>query len=161
MKQKKVLILYALFLFWGFSEIKAQSNTLAAGGEAAGSGGNLSYSIGQVDYILATGSGGSASQGVQQPFEIFVLGIDDHPEINLEIVVYPNPTTSNLKLQIGNFPINELSYQLYDLQGRLLLQQKIRNKVVQIPMEGLATAVYLLDVTENFFPIKSFKIIKN
>ncbi|MBT3920140.1 MAG: hypothetical protein HOF24_07130, partial [Flavobacteriaceae bacterium] len=48
----------------------AQSALTASGGEAVGAGGSLSYTIGQVDYIQASGSGGTASQGVQQAFTI-------------------------------------------------------------------------------------------
>ncbi|HRH68316.1 MAG TPA: hypothetical protein PLB89_02300 [Flavobacteriales bacterium] len=43
----------------------AQRNTVSAGGEAMGSGGTVSFSVGQLDYITASGSGGSAQQGVQ------------------------------------------------------------------------------------------------
>lgn len=161
MKHKNSMILFALFLFWGMSGAYAQSNTLAAGGEATGSGGSLSYSVGQVDYIQATGSGGTANQGVQQPFEIFVLGTDERPDINLEITVYPNPTVSNVTLRIGNFTSNNLSYQLYDLNGRLLSQQKLQDAITQIPFEGLASAIYLLQVMDRSSQIKSFKIIKN
>ncbi|MBT3920138.1 MAG: hypothetical protein HOF24_07115, partial [Flavobacteriaceae bacterium] len=48
----------------------AQAALTASGGEAVGAGGSLSYTIGQVDYIQASGSGGTASQGVQQAFTI-------------------------------------------------------------------------------------------
>ena len=48
----------------------AQQNTVGTGGTAIGSGGSVSYSIGQLDYITASGSGGSASQGMQQVFKV-------------------------------------------------------------------------------------------
>jgi len=161
MKHKKSIILFALFLFWGLAGAIGQSNTLPSGGEATGSGGTLSFSIGQVDYIQAEGSGGTASQGVQQPFEIFVLGIDTHPEILLDIKVFPNPTISNVTLRIGNFEGGELSYQLYDIHGRLLTGQSLQTDTTNIPMEDLASAVYLLQVIDKSGPIKTFKIIKN
>jgi hypothetical protein len=161
MKHKKSIILFALFLFWGLAGAIGQSNTLPSGGEATGSGGSLSYSVGQIDYIQAEGSGGTANQGVQQPFEIFVLGIDDHPEILLDIKVYPNPTVSNVMLRIGNFGSTELSYQLYDIHGRLLIGKSLQTDTTRIPMENLASAVYLLQVMDRSGPIKTFKIIKN
>jgi hypothetical protein len=40
-----------------------------AGGEATGSGGSVSYSVGQVVYTTNTGINGSVAQGVQQPYE--------------------------------------------------------------------------------------------
>jgi len=47
--------------------VSAQQAILAAGGEATGAGGTVSFSVGQIDYIEATGGGGKANQGVQQP----------------------------------------------------------------------------------------------
>jgi len=161
MKHKKSIILFALFLFWGLAGAFGQNNTLSSGGEAIGGGGAVSYSIGQVDYIQAEGSGGTASQGVQQPFEIFVLGIDNHPEILLDIKVFPNPTISNVTLRIGNFEGGDISYQLYDIHGRLLTGQSLQSDTTHIPMENLASAVYLLQVIDKSGPIKTFKIIKN
>jgi len=161
MKHKKSIILFALFLFWGLAGAIGQNNTLPSGGEGTGSGGTLSYSIGQVDYIHAEGSGGTANQGVQQPFEIFVLGIDTHPEILLDIKVFPNPTVSNVTLRIGNFEGGDISYQLYDIHGRFLAGQSVQLDTTRIPMEDLASAVYLLQVIDKSGPIKTFKIIKN
>lgn len=152
--------LAVLLLFWGWSSSWAQSNTLSSGGDAMGGGGSVSYSVGQMDYIQALGSGGSANQGVQQPYEIYVLGVDNHPEISLEFAMYPNPTTENTNLRIENFVPNELSYALYDIQGRLLRQEKIRLELTQIPMEALASSVYVLQIVKNTSAIKSFKIIK-
>ena len=50
----------------------AQKNTISAGGLATGAGGTVSYSIGQIDYISATGTGGTANQGLQQPLRVNV-----------------------------------------------------------------------------------------
>jgi len=44
----------------------AQQGTVAAGGEATGTGGTMSYSIGQVDYLMYSSSHGSLSLGLQQ-----------------------------------------------------------------------------------------------
>jgi len=161
MKHKKSIILFALFLFWGLAGANGQNNTLAAGGEATGSGGTLSYSVGQVDYIQAEGSGGTANQGVQQPFEFYVLGVDEYPEILLDIKVFPNPTINNVTLRIGNFIADDLSYQLYDIHGRLLAGQPLQTDTTNIPLGDLAAAVYLLQVIDPSGPIKTFKIIKN
>ena len=46
MKQTKSMILFALFLVWGMSGAMGQSNTLAAGGDAEGSGGSLGGRMG-------------------------------------------------------------------------------------------------------------------
>ena len=60
---KNTQLFLILILFIGFNKIQAQQAALASGGNATGSGGRAGYSIGQIDYITATGSNGSVSQG--------------------------------------------------------------------------------------------------
>jgi len=161
MKHKKSTVLFVLLLFWGLAHGLAQQNTVTAGGDASGTDGTISYSIGQIDYIQATGSGGTANQGVQQPFEFYVLGTNNLPQIQLEVAIFPNPTTTNVQLQIGNFLMEDLHFALYDIHGRLLTHEAIRVETTKIPMEHLAAAVYVLHITQKGEHLKSFKIIKN
>jgi hypothetical protein len=49
-------------------QIYAQSSVNTAGGTINGSNGNISYTIGQMDYEELLGAGGSASEGVQQVY---------------------------------------------------------------------------------------------
>ena len=150
-----------LCMFFCLSKLVAQNATVASGGNSSGSGGSSSYSIGQVFYSSTTGSNGSFSQGVQQPFEIFTLGTDEFPEIQLTMAVFPNPTTSLVILSIQNYNSEELNLQLFDINGRIIQSQKITQTETQISMENLSSAIYLLQVSGNNRPIKTFKIIKN
>ena len=138
----------------------AQAALTASGGEAVGDGGTLSYTIGQVDYIQASGSGGTASQGVQQPFTITVLGNEDYPGIELKAVVFPNPTTNYINLIITNVVAEDLSYRLFDMNRRIISSHKITNQETIIPMERLASTTYLLYVLDQNSQLKVFKIIK-
>ena len=158
--KKQVYYLIVIFLFC-LGRIQAQEATLASGGDATGSGGSSSYSVGQIVYTTYTGSNGSMAQGVQQPFEISaVLGVDDHLGINLNLVAYPNPTTDFLNLAITDMNYKDLSYQLFDLNGRLLSNNKLLNSNTKIIMKQLSSAVYYLKIIKNQKPIKIFKIIK-
>lgn len=53
----------------------SQQAVLGGGGEASGSGGTMSYSIGQIAYV-AKGAGPTASEGVQQAFEVTNLPVE-------------------------------------------------------------------------------------
>jgi hypothetical protein len=64
-----------------------------------------------------------------------------------------------LSLKIINFNQGKLSYQLYSLQGQLLLSNTINNAITKIPMYRLSEGVYLLRVNQNNKEVKSFKII--
>ena len=162
MKQKKV-ILSALFLL-GFSltGLQAQEAVSATGGDASGSGGSVSYSVGQIVYTTNTGTTGSAAQGVQQPYEISVVtGLEEAKGINLILSAYPNPTTDFLTLKVANYDKENLLYQLFDLNGKLLENKKIESNETSIIMSNLVPATYLLKVIQSNKEVKIFKIIKN
>ena len=138
----------------------SQATLPASGGEATGSGGSSSYTVGQIDYIRTSGSGGTADQGVQHPITFSVLGIDAFPTIALQAVIFPNPTVHNVTLIITDLPAEALSYQLYDITRRLISSRKIIDEETIIPMEGLPVATYLLTVLDKNTQLKTFKIIK-
>ena len=148
-------ILFLLLLNFAF----AQKSVVATGGNATGTGGTASFSVGQISYKSPTGN--TVSDGVQQPFEIFTLGTDDFPTIILQAIVYPNPTSSNINLIIENYSIDNLHYNLYDIQGRSIANQKITQQGTNITMENLQSANYFLQVFDNNKTLKTFKIIKN
>jgi hypothetical protein len=139
----------------------AQQTVPATGGDATGAGGSSSYTVGQVVYTTKTGSTGSVAQGVQQPYEIYTSVGIEVTEINLELVAYPNPTNNELTLNIGNYNNEKLSYQLYDMQGKLLDSKQVVNISTTIVMQDLPVSTYLLNILDNKSLIKTFNIIKN
>lgn len=157
MKKKKLLL---IGLYLSFTQINAQEAIAVSGGNASGSNGSTSYSVGQVVYTTDYGTTGSVMQGVQQPFEIqTLLGIDNF-NITLELSVYPNPTTSVLYLQVKKYDFEAIQYQLFDMNGRLLENNRITTTSTSIQMEKYPMDVYLLKVLHNNKEVKTFKIIK-
>ena len=141
--------------------VQAQQATTASGGDASGSGGTAAFSVGQVVYTANTNASGTVSQGVQQPFEIFTLGVKE-TELNISLKAFPNPTLDNLTLQIRDYNNEKLSYQLYDIQGRLLNNGQIEAQQTNIEMTSLPTAIYFINVVnQENQKVQSFKIIKN
>ncbi len=162
MKHKKLKLSALLLLGFGLTGLQAQTSVNATGGNASGSGGSVSYSVGQVVYTTNTGSNGYVAQGVQQPYEISVVtGLEEAKGINLSVSAYPNPTTDYLTLNIGEFDISNLSYQLYDINGKLLQNEKITGNQTSIAMGNLVPANYFVKVIQGNKEVKTFKIIKN
>jgi len=160
MKHKKVKLSF-LLLGLGLTA-QAQQATTATGGNASGSGGTVAYSVGQVVYTTNTGTNGSVAQGVQQPFEISVVtGIEEAKGINLSVLAYPNPTTDYLTLEVKDFELSTLHFQLYNMSGKLLESKKITGNQTSIVMSNLVPATYFVKVTESNNEVKTFKIIKN
>jgi regulatory protein YycH of two-component signal transduction system YycFG len=185
---RRVILQILFLLFLQIAGLQAQETLLTAGGDASGSGGSISYSIGQVLYTFNTGNNGTEAQGVQQPYEISVVQIiknadilkidannstvssssvidksEDVKFLNLKCIAYPNPTSDILTLSI-EFPDklnSNLSYQLFDLNGKLIESKKVENSNTSIDMNNLVPAAYILNVNKDNISIKTFKIIKN
>lgn len=157
----KVTITSIVFILLGLGGLHAQESSSATGGKATGSGGTASYSVGQVVYTTNTGTNGSVAQGVQQPFEISTtVGINE-TSINLEMSVYPNPTSNYLSLKVESEKLENLSYQLIDLQGKIIESKKVNSTNTTVAMESLPTATYFLKISDNKQVVKTYKIIKN
>ena len=159
MKSKLIPIL--IIGIFPCSLLNAQENVNVAGGEATGSGGSASYSVGQVVYTTNTGTSGTVASGVQQPFEISVVsGIKDAKDISLICSVYPNPTTDFLSLKVEDYTFDNLRYHLYDIQGKLMESKIVTADQTSIEMDKFTPATYLLKVIHNNVEIKTFRIIK-
>ncbi|MCW4468471.1 T9SS type A sorting domain-containing protein [Flavobacterium sp. MFBS3-15] len=158
MKRFTRLIIIPAFL--SAPALLAQEAVTASGTEASGSGGSASISTGQVAYTTLTGAEAIITQGVQQPYEILVLGNDEHGPIFLNVVAYPNPTVSTLMLRIESESMDGLRYELFDLNGRILAEKPIKDAETIIPVDHYPAATYILKVYSGRFEAKTFKIVK-
>lgn len=162
MTYKKLNFCAVLLLGLGLTGLQAQESILASGGNISGSGGTVSYSLGQVVYNTYTGINGLVAQGVQQSYEISVeTGLEVAKGINLAVSVYPNPTSDFLTLSLDHFELSNLSYKLFDLQGKLLETKKIEGNQTSIVMSNLVPATYFIKVMQGNTEVKAFKIIKH
>lgn len=162
MRLEKILLL-TLLLLPGFGVV-AQQSVNGAGGQASGSGGTASYSVGQVVYTSASGSGGQINQGVQQPYEFYIISAVVHRDINLEMSVYPNPAQFVVNLKIDNAALlsEGLYGTLFDLSGAQVSVNPVNGQLTQIPVDHLAAGAYILRVTNrDGAEMQSFKIIKH
>ena len=164
MQYKKMKVSALLVFVLGLNGLTAQNALLTSGGNASGTGGSVSYSIGQVFYTTDTDNTGVVSQGVQQPFEISTVTETEKTDgINLICSAYPNPTTDYVILRIDNSSTSDLqfmSYQMYDMLGKLLEEKEVSENETTISMGHYVPSIYFLKVTDGN-EVKLFKIIKN
>ena len=156
----KTILVLLLLAGSSFATI-AQHATLSAGGNASGSGGTSSYSIGQLVYTTNQGVTGSISQGVQQSFIIEAITGLDELGISLNLTAYPNPATDFVQLKVESEMLTDISYQLYNMQGKMLGSNKLTEIQTGIDMTSFSPATYILKVIQKNTDIKTFKIIKN
>jgi hypothetical protein len=160
---KRIDVIICFLLLYGFaSTIDAQYTISTTGGNASGSGGSVSYTIGQIANNTLSGTNGAITQGVQQPYEISVMtALESAGEITLESIVYPNPTRGLIKLIIESSGDEDLRFRLYDLNGILLQEEKIESRETEITIKNISSSIYFLKLIKNNTEVKVFKIVKN
>ena len=85
------------------------------------------------------------------------LDIDEVKASQNNIKLYPNPTKDIVFLESKEI-INSL--ELYDLQGKLLKEKSCNSNKVQVSIQDLPNAVYLVKAKTNN-GVETFKVIKN
>lgn len=142
----------------------AQSAIVPVGGDAQSSSGSVSYTVGQIAVQTTAGSNGSISvaEGVQQPYEIQTVGVDDYPQIVLNAIVYPNPTENLAQLKLNGFviPDDGLRANLLDGSGKMLQSFPVTDDLTSFQIGQYATGTYYLEVKEGKRTLKTFKVIK-
>ena len=154
---------YIIFFGFLYSSllVLSQQSVSSGGGNSSGSGGSVSFTIGQVTWNMFSGTSGSVVQGVQQPYEISVLNSIDVEDVVLNYLVFPNPTTGSVTLSINNDEYSNYRYLLYSIAGIILQQDKIRAVSTEIQLEDYPPSSYLLMILKEENKIKLFKIVKN
>ncbi len=154
----KQFLFIAFLLIIAVTDLHAQQVIPAAGGNATGTGGKASYSIGQIVYPTNKGKNGSVGQGVQQPYEISVVsGIDDAKGNTIRCSVYPNPAGEYLILKIEDEVFSRYTSFLYDIDGKLILVNNIKGSVTRIDMSNMVKASYFLRIVKTQPAQSSFK----
>jgi hypothetical protein len=159
MKQLRLTFLFFLLLTSSGQLTFAQQSVNAAGAESVNANGQLSFSIGEIFYISKSSSENTLSEGVQQAYNISEVAGIRSIDLNLNINIYPNPSSDKLTIQLDSF-IDKLTIQLTDIEGKLIANQSIMSDDTSIEIQNLSTGLYLLSVYVDMRLYKTFKIIK-
>ena len=158
---KKTILMTFPMLFVAVC-VSAQSAIVPVGGDAQSSGGSVSYTVGQIAVLTASNSSVSVAEGIQQPYEIMTVGVDNYPQISLNAVVYPNPTENFAQLQLNviEIPANGLRAKLYDGNGKWLQEITVTEDLTSFYVGQYSTGTYYLELCAGQSVLKTFKIIR-
>ena len=141
----------------------AQIGLVTTGGDIQGSNGSVSYTVGQVAVQSIEASAASLTEGVQQPYEIQTVGVDNYPVITLDAAVYPNPTADRIVLEINNvetFHETSLQAMLFNANGQHIQIVNVVGLQTTINMSAFGAGTYYLRVTADQQTLKTFKVVK-
>jgi hypothetical protein len=141
--------------------LNAQEAVTTTGLKTEGPGGTMSYSVGQVNVAQSTGAGGSVLEGVQQPYIIDPTVGLDISNIDLKLATYPNPTSDQIILTAQDLNLENLSFRLHNIEGKVLLSKASIGTNNKINLQPFPANTYMLNIYMDQIIIKSFRIIKN
>ena len=145
-----------LFSFFASLAVSAQEVVSTQGDSYSNASGNIDFTIGEV--IIDTGTDGAndLTQGFHQTNWNF-LGVEDFAP-NYEAIIFPNPTEDVLKIRTSTF--ENVTYTLYDAQGKLVMQDKLSAEQTPIQVSQLAPGAYSLTLNKETHNLKTFKLVK-
>ena len=163
--KKNTIVLLSLFTAL---TVSAQEVVSTQGDSYSNASANIDFTIGEV--IINTGTDGShdLTQGFHQTNWNF-LGVEDFAP-DYEASIFPNPTSDVLNIKTSSF--ENVTYTLYDAQGKLVLHSILAAEVTPIQVSHLAPGSYSLElIFENSndgalssskrSKSKTFKLIKS
>lgn len=84
-------------------------------------------------------------------------------DLNGDITVYPSPSTGLVTVKIENLPLGEISFEFFDVSGRLRKAEKVDNFSVllesQVNLLGLEKGVYVFKISGGGEVLKKGKIV--
>jgi hypothetical protein len=156
--KKNTLVLFSLF---ATISVSAQEVVSTQGDSYSNASGSIDFTIGEV--VINTGTDGTndLTQGFHQTNWNF-LGVEDHAP-NYEVIIFPNPTEDVLNIRTSTF--ENVTYTLFDAQGKLIMQNILSSEQTPIQVSQLAPGSYSLTLNKPMrehqdLPLKTFKLIK-
>ena len=151
---KKQIFLFATF-FAAFSA-SAQEVISSQGETYSNANGSIDFTVGEV--IINTGSNGTndLTQGFHQTNWNF-LGVEDFAP-DYQATIFPNPTQDVLNIKTSVY--ENVTYTLYDAQGKLVLQNILSAEQTPIQVSQLAPGSYTLTLNNQTQNLKTFKLVK-
>ena len=151
--RKNTILLFSLLTT---VSVTAQEVVSSQGETYSNSNGSIDFTVGEV--IINTGSNGTndITQGFHQTNWNF-LGVEDFAP-DFDITIFPNPTSDVLYIKSSFY--QDISYSLYDTQGKLVFKNILTETETQIQLNQLAPGAYSLSIHNKKEQLKNFKLIK-
>ena len=158
------LILCAFVVFGGgaLALSAAQSGPVAAGGVAVGTGGEVSFSLGQVDNSIASGTGGTLLEGLQQPEDSLATAATRPAYVPaaFRVAARFSPAAHAIVLDVRSGGGRELGVRVCNAQGKLILESGLREGRSYLPVGRLASSIYILNILRNHELLEQLKLVK-
>jgi len=167
MKKTKTLLIAFCFCGIGISIVQAQTFDRVAISSGGISSDTINATIGELFVFTVTGGGMSLDAGSQSGTNNtggLITTVTKTESQQTEILVYPNPVADYLNLQINGLHSENISFQVFDVGGKLVLNQNGtgNNSVYRLNVHTLSAGDYFIkgytSQGESFNQIKFIKL---
>ena len=150
MKNLYIAIMLIALAFSANAQYKTHSLLSTAGDYFETETITMSWSLGEIVTETFTSSNFTLTQGFQQS-KLTIIGIDESKtEQTNGIIIYPNPSNGIVNLVIDNAIMNSNSlpnrYLIYDIQGKLLLNEPLLESKTVIDLQLFMGSIFYLKV---------------
>jgi hypothetical protein len=157
---RKTILITILMILSGL--IWAQESSLqvisASGTDFSGENYSISYTLGEPIYTTLVSDDYVLTQGFHQT-SYTVTRLDQYAEEELDIQVYPNPTTRFLNVVSDN---SNYSCLLFDMSGRIIAKENVTSGSITLDLAAYSEGAYYLNIIDsNGKSMAKYKIVKN
>lgn len=139
----------------------AQQAFVSGGGDFNNGSGNISLSLGQVFFQHTEDLELKISEGVQQPFEFYLVYTLDPILSDYSVRLYPNPASDLIYLEVNSGPeIQQLNFTVTDLNGRKVTSGQMERDLTSLHLAAWVPGLYLLTLFVEDEPIFSKQFMK-
>jgi len=160
MKRPALSILLFITGQLSYGQLNPQQVVAAAGNNSENGETKIEWSLGETVIATLTNGSTTLTQGFQQP-GLSVTVIKSIEGLPFTIEAYPNPTEDLLLIKLDYSEARDVHYLLYDVNGKVLIQNKPESDISAIDMKNYTAGVYLLKVLQLHKEIMTFEIIKH
>ncbi len=157
---KRIFIVVLLASVFSISTAKAQQVIAAGGNHHEAGGTSISWTLGETVIETFKADENIITQGFHQS-KLTVVSIEEIDALDYKITAFPNPTTSNIMLNVEAEDYENMSFRLYDFNGRLVEQNRIDGENTKVSLEGLKSGIYFIRIIMDSEKLTTVKIIKN
>jgi len=154
----KNIILILLITTFSYSQTISKQVVSAAGKTQSNSNLEITWTLGEPIVGLMTNGGNQLGNGYHPSLNLQALSMEEN-NLDLQIKVYPNPTTQ--LLYVSHPELNSFGVQIVDLNGKQIYSGTI-SKDQPLDVSNYSQGIYMVTIENKENTKKNtYKIIKN
>lgn len=155
---KKVLLFFIICNSYNAQTLHHQMISCQGGNSFNSNVNKILFTVGQQSVIGSSTNGISVQQGFQQSNWYRII---QQNTVSITTIVYPNQFKDVVNFSFSQSPGNDINIVVFDLLGRLVYNQSIKNEenLISVNLNNLSSSEYFVKLTSNNYTF-STKILK-